>query len=128
MWPECQELTGTGTDILLHHLDLHAGERVLDVGSGGGTTILAAGELVVPAERIVTADISEGSYAWPGAGQPAFLGVPEEELAEARVAMALHLAGLARGDGGCDAALAFRIVTAHRPGPADGGSGQPPAR
>jgi SAM-dependent methyltransferase len=58
-WPRREQLTGSVTEILLGHLLLQAGERVLDVGSGGGMTSLAAGRLVGAAGSVVGADISE---------------------------------------------------------------------
>ena len=58
VWPKREQLTSAVTDILLGHLDLVEGERVLDVGSGGGTTTIAAGRLVGPRGSAVGADIS----------------------------------------------------------------------
>ncbi len=58
VWPRREQLTGAVTDLLLRHLDLIAGERVLDVGSGGGTTSVAAARLIGNAGSVVGADIS----------------------------------------------------------------------
>jgi SAM-dependent methyltransferase len=58
VWPRREVLTSAVTEILLDHLDLSPGERVLDVGSGGGTTTIAAGNRVEPGGAIVGADIS----------------------------------------------------------------------
>ena len=74
VWPKREVMTGAVTEILLSHLDLRSGERVLDVGSGGGTTTIAAGDRVGPAGSVVGADIS----------------APLVELARSRVADGNH--------------------------------------
>ncbi|MDQ2708801.1 MAG: class I SAM-dependent methyltransferase [Actinomycetota bacterium] len=58
VWPSREQLTDAVTDVLLGHLDLAAGQRVLDVGSGGGGTALAVARRVGPAGSVVGADIS----------------------------------------------------------------------
>lgn len=58
VWPKREELTGVVTKLLLDHLRLLAGERVLDIGCGGGTTSLKAARLVGPRGNVVGADIS----------------------------------------------------------------------
>jgi SAM-dependent methyltransferase len=58
VWPKREQLTDAVTDILLGHLDLLESERVLDIGSGGGTATLAAGRLVGDAGSVIGADIS----------------------------------------------------------------------
>lgn len=58
VWPRREALTTAVTDILLSHLGLRQGERVLDIGSGGGITTIAAGRLVGPTGSAVGADIS----------------------------------------------------------------------
>jgi SAM-dependent methyltransferase len=70
VWPKREAMTSAVTEILLSHLDLRAAERVLDVGSGGGTTSIAARGHVGPSGSVVGADIS----------------VPLVELARSRVA------------------------------------------
>jgi SAM-dependent methyltransferase len=57
-WPNRERLTSTVTGVLLDHLGLAQGERVLDVGSGGGWTSIAAGRQVGPQGEVVGADIS----------------------------------------------------------------------
>jgi SAM-dependent methyltransferase len=57
VWPKREQLTNAVTPTLLDHLHLAAGERVLDIGSGGGTTAIAAGRLVDDG-AVVGADIS----------------------------------------------------------------------
>jgi SAM-dependent methyltransferase len=62
-WLRREPLTATVTPALLPHAALTSGERVLDVGSGGGrTTIAAAGQIApagsVPAGSVLGADIS----------------------------------------------------------------------
>jgi len=57
VWPKREQLTSAVTDTLLAHLELAAGERVLEIGSGGGTATIAAGHLV-GAGTVVGADIS----------------------------------------------------------------------
>jgi SAM-dependent methyltransferase len=58
VWPKREQLTSAVTDILLGHVGLIAGEKVLDVGSGGGTTSVAASGLVGDDGLVVGADIS----------------------------------------------------------------------
>jgi SAM-dependent methyltransferase len=58
VWPKREQLTSAVTDILLGHLGLVESERVLDIGSGGGTTTIAAGRLVCLGGSAVGADIS----------------------------------------------------------------------
>jgi SAM-dependent methyltransferase len=58
VWPRREVMTSAVTDLLLKHLDLHPGERVLDVGSGGGTVTIAAAARVGPGGSVVGADIS----------------------------------------------------------------------
>jgi SAM-dependent methyltransferase len=58
VWPKRERLTNAVTEILLGHLGLAAGERVLDIGSGGGATTIAAGGLVGERGSAVGADIS----------------------------------------------------------------------
>ena len=58
-WPKREVLTETVTPLLLDSVDLHPGERVLDVGCGGGKATIAAGRRVQPDGHVVGADISE---------------------------------------------------------------------
>jgi SAM-dependent methyltransferase len=58
VWPKREQLTSAVTEILLGHLGLLEGERVLDIGSGGGTSALAAAGLVGGEGRVSGADIS----------------------------------------------------------------------
>ena len=58
VWPKREALTRTVTDLLMTAVAPRAGERVLDVGSGGGATTIAAGRLVGDTGAAVGADIS----------------------------------------------------------------------
>jgi SAM-dependent methyltransferase len=58
VWPKREQLTSAVTDILLGRLGLIESERVLDIGSGGGATTIAAGRLVGDRGSVVGADIS----------------------------------------------------------------------
>jgi SAM-dependent methyltransferase len=58
VWPRREQLTGAVTDFLLDAVGLAAGERVVDIGSGGGTAALAAAEAVGATGSVVGADIS----------------------------------------------------------------------
>jgi SAM-dependent methyltransferase len=58
VWPRREQMTGAVTGLLLQHLDPAPGERVLDIGSGGGTAALAAAPLVGATGSVVGADIS----------------------------------------------------------------------
>lgn len=58
VWPKREQLTSAVTDILLGHLGLVESERVLDIGSGGGATTIAAGRLVGDGGSAIGADIS----------------------------------------------------------------------
>jgi SAM-dependent methyltransferase len=59
VWPRREQFTSVVTAPLLGHLSLRPGDRVLDVGSGGGTSSLAAAPLVGSDGAVVGADISE---------------------------------------------------------------------
>lgn len=58
VWPKREQLTNAVTEILLSHLGLVEGEKVLDVGSGGGTATVAACRVVGDRGSVVGADIS----------------------------------------------------------------------
>jgi SAM-dependent methyltransferase len=58
-WPKREVLTDSVTPVLLDALGLRPGERVLDVGCGGGKATIAASRLVQPGGSVVGADISE---------------------------------------------------------------------
>ena len=58
VWPKREQLTTAVTGILLDLLGVREGESVLDIGSGGGTTTIAAGRLVGDRGVVVGADIS----------------------------------------------------------------------
>ena len=57
-WPERERLTNTVTPHLLQALALQPGERVLDIGCGGGGLTIAAAEAVGPNGAVVGADLS----------------------------------------------------------------------
>jgi SAM-dependent methyltransferase len=57
-WPKRERLTTAVTDLLLRHARLSAGEKVLDVGSGGGISALAAARIIGEEGSVVGADIS----------------------------------------------------------------------
>jgi SAM-dependent methyltransferase len=59
IWPQREALTDTVTADLLAHLAAKPGERVLDIGSGGGKAALAVGRQVGPTGRVTGIDISE---------------------------------------------------------------------
>lgn len=58
VWPKREVLTSAVTDILLNQVELGESERVLDIGSGGGNTTIAAGHRVGPRGSALGADIS----------------------------------------------------------------------
>ena len=58
VWPKREQMTTAVTSLLLDHLRLAEGAKVLDVGSGGGLTAIAAGRLVGDRGSVVGADIS----------------------------------------------------------------------
>ncbi len=60
VWPKRERLTSEVTPILMDALGPAPGERILDVGTGGGKTALAAAELVGPGGAVVGFDISAG--------------------------------------------------------------------
>ena len=59
MWPKRERLTDAVTAFLLDAVALRPGERVLDVGCGGGRTSLAAARAVGTEGAVVGADISK---------------------------------------------------------------------
>ena len=58
VWPKRERLTDAVTQFVLDAAGLRAGERVLDVGSGGGKTTLAAAWAVGTEGAVVGADLS----------------------------------------------------------------------
>jgi SAM-dependent methyltransferase len=58
VWPRREQLTSAVTDLLLEHLRPTEGQRVLDVGSGGGTTAFAVARRIGGGGSVVGADIS----------------------------------------------------------------------
>jgi SAM-dependent methyltransferase len=58
-WRRREPLTAAVTATLLRHAGLVSGERVLDVGSGGGRTTIAAARQIGPDFGALGADISE---------------------------------------------------------------------
>jgi SAM-dependent methyltransferase len=59
VWPKRERLTDEVTADLLDAASLEPGERVLDVGCGGGRTALAAAQVVGDEGVVIGADISE---------------------------------------------------------------------
>src|SRR2546423_14652539 len=57
-WPKRERFTESVTPLLLRALDLKPGERVLDIGCGGGPATSAAAAAVGSADRAVGAGIS----------------------------------------------------------------------
>ena len=57
-WPKRERLTDAVTPYLLDALALRPGERVLDIGCGGGKTTLAASRAVGAGGTVVGADLS----------------------------------------------------------------------
>ncbi|HKX07315.1 MAG TPA: class I SAM-dependent methyltransferase [Stellaceae bacterium] len=72
VWPKRERFTETVTPLLLRALGLKAGERVLDIGCGGGPATTAAAHAVGSTGRAIGADIS----------------IPLVELARRRIAAA----------------------------------------
>jgi SAM-dependent methyltransferase len=58
VWPRREQLTDAVTEVLLDAAGLASGERVVDIGSGGGTAAFAAAERVGASGSVVGADIS----------------------------------------------------------------------
>ena len=58
MWPKRERFTDAITPILVDTLDLQPGERVLEIGSGGGRAAQAAAAKVGPTGSVTGADIS----------------------------------------------------------------------
>jgi SAM-dependent methyltransferase len=63
VWPHLEQVSDHGTPVLLEHASLAAGERVLDVGCGGGKQTLALAQAVGPEGSVVGIDISERMIA-----------------------------------------------------------------
>jgi SAM-dependent methyltransferase len=57
-WPVREQLTGASTPALLARLGPVSGERILDIGSGAGTTAIAVARAVRPSGEVVGADVS----------------------------------------------------------------------
>ena len=59
IWPHLEQVSDQGTPVLLAAAELSQGERVLDVGCGGGKQTLALAAAVGPTGAVVGIDISE---------------------------------------------------------------------
>ena len=57
-WPKREQLTAGVTPYLLKAIDARSGQRVCDIGSGGGVLTLALADEVGPAGEVVGLDIS----------------------------------------------------------------------
>ena len=57
-WPKREQLTGVVTPVLLETAKLKPGNKVLDIGSGGGGSAIAAGRAVGPKGMVVGIDLS----------------------------------------------------------------------
>lgn len=60
VWPRRERLTDAVTPLLLDAVAAAEGERIVDIGAGGGRSALAAGRAVGPEGAVVGIDISEG--------------------------------------------------------------------
>jgi ubiquinone/menaquinone biosynthesis C-methylase UbiE len=60
VWPKRERLTDAVTPMLLETVDPRPGERIADIGMGGGRSSFAAGKAVGPSGAVVGIDISEG--------------------------------------------------------------------
>ncbi len=85
-WPQREVLTSTVTPALMAAAALVAGERVLDVGTGGGGTAIGAARRVAPDGEVLGVDISEALLALAaeragaaGAGNVAFVLADAQE-------------------------------------------------
>src|SRR5579864_7546372 len=57
-WPDREELTAPATPMVARHLAPAPGQRVLDIGSGGGRAAIAWARAVGATGRVVGADLS----------------------------------------------------------------------
>ena len=58
LWPKRERMTDAVSPFVLEAAALRAGERVLDIGSGGGRLSLQAARAVGPSGSVVGADLS----------------------------------------------------------------------
>lgn len=65
-WPQREALTTTVTPQLMAAADLRPGERVLDVGTGGGGSAIEAARRVSPGGEVLGVDISEALLSLAG--------------------------------------------------------------
>jgi SAM-dependent methyltransferase len=60
VWPKRERLTSEVTPILIGTLAPESGEKILDIGSGGGRAAIAAAEFVGGSGTVVGLDLSQG--------------------------------------------------------------------